>query len=162
MARSTPSRSASSAATSAAVTSFCNRASIRLRRLYNVSSRFAAAVGDCRAADRRDERVSSRNSFVLTKETRQPVRRRAAHEPFSLSTEFHACGAVPRVIRKALARFDTRHVSNFMLMTFMSMTFMSFAGPASSCALLPPTSCCPVRLSLSFVPIRYSASPSSI
>jgi hypothetical protein len=52
------------------------------------------------------------------------VRLRTAHEPFNLSSEFHACGAMPREVRKALARFDAAHVPCFMIMTFMLMTFM--------------------------------------
>ena len=34
-----------------------------------------------------------------------------------MSSEFHACGAAPREVRKALARFDTKHVPYFMLVT---------------------------------------------
>jgi len=46
---------------------------------------------------------------------------RTAHQPFSLSSEFHAYGAAPRVIRRALACFDTRLVPYFMPMTFMPL-----------------------------------------
>src|ERR1700726_198642 len=42
---------------------------------------------------------------------------RAAHSPSGLSSEFHAYGAVPRVVGKALARFATKHVRYFMPMT---------------------------------------------
>jgi hypothetical protein len=51
------------------------------------------------------------------KEAQQSARTRAAHSPSGLSSEFHACGAAPRKVRKALARIGTKHLRYFMPMT---------------------------------------------
>jgi len=82
-----------------------------------ISPQFAATVGDRRADAWRDEPVPSRNCFVLTKRSTASVRLRTAHEPFGLSSEFHAYGAAPGEVGNALACFDAEHVPYFMLMT---------------------------------------------
>jgi len=51
------------------------------------------------------------------KAARQPARLGTARQPFNLSSEFHAYGAAPRVVRKALSRFDAKHVPYFMCAT---------------------------------------------
>src|ERR1700688_818432 len=86
----------------------------RLNPSMNILSRFAAAVGDCRADKWRDELLSSHNYFVLTKRSTAAGAHARRSPPSGLSPEFHAYGAVPRVVGKALARFATKHVRYFM------------------------------------------------